>query len=108
MTDKRIVLTTAGSADEARKIARHLLEHRFAACVNIVPQITSIYRWKDKVEEAEEWLVVIKTTASAFNEVRTALAGLHSYDLPECICLAVEEGSVDYLQWIGESIAVPE
>lgn len=108
MTDKRIVLTTAASAEEARKIARHLLEHRLAACVNIVPQITSIYRWKDKVEEAEEWLLVIKTTASAFNQVRTAIASMHSYDLPECICLAVEQGSVDYLRWIGESIAVPE
>jgi periplasmic divalent cation tolerance protein len=108
MTDKRIVFTTAGSAEEAQKIARHLVEHRFAACVNIVPQLTSIYRWTDKVEEASEWLLIVKTTASAFNEVRTAIAHLHSYDLPECICLAVEDGSIDYLQWIGESIAVAD
>ncbi len=106
MTDKRIVLTTAGSEEEARRIARHLVEKRLAACVNIVPRITSIYRWKDKVEEACEWLLVIKTTASVYNEVCTAITDLHSYDLPECVCLAIEDGSVNYLQWIGESITV--
>ena len=56
MTDKKIVLTTAGSADEARRIAEALVERKLAACVNIVPKITSIYRWKEKVEEAEEWI----------------------------------------------------
>jgi periplasmic divalent cation tolerance protein len=108
MTDKRIVLTTAGSEEEARKIARHLVERRLAACVNIVSRITSLYRWKDKVEEAGEWLLIIKTTGPAFNEVRTALADLHSYELPECICLAVEDGSTNYLQWIGESVTAAE
>jgi periplasmic divalent cation tolerance protein len=108
MTDKRIVLTTAGSEEEARKIARHLVERRLAACVNIVSRITSLYRWKDKVEEEGEWLLIIKTTGPAFNEVRTALADLHSYELPECICLAVEDGSTNYLQWIGESVTAAE
>jgi len=68
MTDKRIVLTTAGSEEQAAKIARHLVEHGLAACVNIVPQVASIYRWKDKVEEAREWLLMIKTTASLFGK----------------------------------------
>jgi periplasmic divalent cation tolerance protein len=104
MTDKRIVLTTAGSEEEANRIARHLVEQRVVACVNIVPQITSIYRWQDKVEEAREWLLIIKTTAAAFGQVRHAIAELHSYDLPECICLMIEDGSTDYLQWIGESV----
>ncbi len=108
MTDKRIVLTTTGSEEEARKIARHLVERRLAACVNIVPRITSIYRWKDKVEEAGEWLLIVKTTGSAFNEVRTVITDLHSYDLPECICLNVEDGSANYLQWLGESISLAE
>ncbi len=108
MTDKRIVLTTAGSEEEARKIARHLVEQRLAACVNIVSRITSIYRWKDKVEEAGEWLLIIKTTRPAFNEVRTAISDLHSYELPECVCLTVEDGSVNYLQWIGESVTAAE
>ena len=61
MTDKRIVMTTAGSVDEARRIAETLVDHKLAACVNIVPKIVSIYRWKGKVEEAEEWLLWIKT-----------------------------------------------
>ena len=80
MTDKRIVLTTAGSADEARRIAEALVERRLAACVNIVPKIVSIYRWKGKVEEAEEWLLVIKT-AVAFETVRDAIRDVFSGDL---------------------------
>jgi len=104
MTDKRIALTTTGSEEEARKIARALVERRLAACVNIIPHMTSIYRWKENVEEASEWLLIIKTTANAFDQVRQAIGELHSYDLPECICLTVEEGSANYLQWIAESV----
>jgi periplasmic divalent cation tolerance protein len=105
MTDKRIVLTTASSEEEAYKIARALVDRRLAACVNVVPQIASIYRWQEKVEEAREWLLIVKTTASAFGQVRQAIAELHSYDLPECLCLTVEDGSPDYLQWITESVS---
>jgi periplasmic divalent cation tolerance protein len=108
MTDKRIVLTTAGSEDEANKIARHLVERRMAACVNIVPQITSIYRWKENVEEAREWLLIVKTTAAAFEAVRDAIAELHSYEVPECICLTIEDGTPSYLDWIGESVSMEE
>lgn len=104
MTDKRIVLTTAGSEEEARKIARALVERRLAACVNIVPQVSSIYRWQGKVEDAQEWLLIVKTTAQAFDQVRDAIAELHSYDLPECICLPIEDGSAEYLNWIGGSV----
>ena len=105
MTDKRIVLTTAGSEEEARKIARALVERSLAACVNVVPQVTSIYRWRGKVEEAHEWLLIVKTTAGAFEEVRSAISTLHSYEVPECVCLAIEDGASDYLQWIGDSVA---
>src|ERR1700731_915211 len=108
MTDKRIVLTTTGSQEEAAKIARHLVEHGLAACVNIVPQVTSVYRWKDKVEAAREWGLMIKTTASLFGQVRQAIADLHSYELPECVCLTIEDGSPDYLQWIAESVSAEE
>jgi periplasmic divalent cation tolerance protein len=76
-----------------------------AACVNIIPQIASIYRWQGSIEEARESLLVIKTTAAAFEDVRQAIAKLHSYELPECICLAVEDGSPNYLAWVGESVA---
>jgi periplasmic divalent cation tolerance protein len=108
MTDKRIVLTTAASEEEAVKIARHLVERRTAACVNIVPQVTSIYRWQENVEETREWLLIVKTTAAAFGQVRDAIAELHSYDVPECICLTIEDGSPAYLEWIAESVSHEE
>jgi periplasmic divalent cation tolerance protein len=104
MTDKRIVLSTAGSEEEARKIARHLLEHQLAACVNIVPQIESIYRWQGKVESSHEWLLLIKTSAERFPAVRDAVRQLHSYELPECIAIGVEDGAADYLDWIRRSV----
>jgi periplasmic divalent cation tolerance protein len=104
MTDKILVLTTASSKDEARKIGRELVERMLAACVNIVPQVGSIYRWEDKVQEAEEWLLIVKTTRGAFERVREAINQLHSYDLPECICLSIEDGSVEYLSWIWQSV----
>lgn len=103
MTDKRIVLSTAGSEEEARKIARHLVEHQLAACVNIIPQIQSVYRWQGKVEESREWLLLIKTTAEKLSHVSAAITELHSYDLPECIALSVDDGSAAYLDWIEHS-----
>jgi periplasmic divalent cation tolerance protein len=105
MTNKKLVLTTAGSKEEARKIARALVERRLAACVNIVPQIESVYRWEGKVEEAQEWLLVVKTTGAAFELVRDAIGELHSYDLPECICVSIEGGSEAYLEWIDNSVS---
>jgi len=104
MTDKRVVLSTAGSEDEARKIAHHLVEHQLAACVDIVPGIESIYRWQGKVETAREWLLLIKTTTEKFPAVRDAIRKLHSYDLPECIAIQIEDGSAEYVQWIGDSV----
>ena len=104
MTDKRVVLSTCGSLEEARHIAHALIERRLAACVNILPQAESIYRWKGEVETSTEWLLVIKTTADAFERVHAAVSELHSYEVPECIEIAVENGSADYLNWIGESV----
>lgn len=104
MTDKRIVLTTAGSEEEARKIARQLVERRLAACINLIPRIESIYRWQGKVESSQEWLLIIKTTAYQFSAVRDAIGELHSYDVPECISVAIEDGSEAYLNWIVDSV----
>lgn len=100
----RIVLTTAGSQEEARKIACALVERKLAACVNIAPQVESVYRWQDKVESAAEWLLIVKTQASAFERVRDAIKELHSYDLPECVMLEVSGGSEGYLDWIAENV----
>jgi len=104
MTDKRIVLTTCGSQEEANRIAQYLVENLLAACVNIVPEIKSIYRWQNKVESAGEWLLIVKTTAKNFAEVGDAIRGLHSYEVPECISLTVDDGSTSYLQWIDDSV----
>jgi len=104
MTDKRIVFSTTSSEQEARQIARHLVERHLAACVNVVPHIESVYRWQGKVETAREWLLLIKTSADQFPGVRDAIRELHSYDLPECIAISIEEGSSEYLDWLGESL----
>jgi periplasmic divalent cation tolerance protein len=104
MTDKRIVLTTTGSREEARKIADALVERRLAACVNVVGPIESVYRWQGAVERAPEWLLLIKTAATQFEAVRAAIRELHSYELPECVEVAIEHGSAEYLAWIGENV----
>jgi periplasmic divalent cation tolerance protein len=104
MTDKLLVLTTAGSEAEAKKIAERLVERRLAACVNIVPRIHSVYRWEGKVEHAEEFLLLIKTLKRKEDQVRAAIQELHSYELPECISIPIEGGSPKYLQWITESV----
>jgi periplasmic divalent cation tolerance protein len=104
MTNKRLVLTTASSLEESKKIAHALVERRLAACVNIVPGIESVYRWEGKVEEAHEYLLVIKTTDSAFSRLRQAIQELHSYEVPECISLAIADGSDPYLKWIDDSV----
>jgi periplasmic divalent cation tolerance protein len=104
MSNARILLTTAGSQEEARKLAQALVERRLAACVNIVPRIESVYRWQGKVETAEEWLLIIKTQVEAFERVRDAIKELHSYELPECLMLEVSGGSEGYLKWIAENV----
>jgi periplasmic divalent cation tolerance protein len=104
MTDKRVVLTTCGSIDEARQIAHHLVERHLAACVNIIPHIESVYRWKGEVETSTECLLVVKTTDEAFDRVKSALAELHSYEVPECIAFTIADGTSPYLSWIGESV----
>jgi periplasmic divalent cation tolerance protein len=104
MTEARIVLSTTGSREEAQKIARALVERELAACVNIVGPIESVYRWQGKMEDAPEFLLIVKTTTAAFPAVRDAIRELHSYDLPECILLNVEDGGKDYLDWVTTNV----
>lgn len=104
MTDKRLVLTTTSSLEEAKNIAYALVERRLAACVNVIPKIESVYRWEGRVEEAEEYLLLIKTTREAFPRLREAIRELHSYEVPECIALTVDDGSLTYLKWIDGSV----
>ena len=108
MSDKRMVLTTTDSVDEANKIAEALVQRRFAACVNVVGPISSVYRWKENVERAQEWLLIVKTTAEVVDAVGSAIKELHSYELPECVVKPIEGGSEAYLEWIGENVANEE
>src|SRR3954467_8570426 len=103
-TDARIILSTAGSREEANRIANALVERRLAACVNVVGPIGSVYRWQGKVERAEEFLLAMKTTSAKFAQVSAAIKELHSYELPECVELAVTAGSDAYLAWIVANV----
>jgi periplasmic divalent cation tolerance protein len=103
MTDKLLVLTTAGSEIEAQKIAGALVERRLAACVNIIPRIQSVYRWEGRVEQTVEYLLLIKTVQAREEQVRAAIRELHSYELPECISFSIESGSAEYLKWLSDS-----
>jgi len=100
MTDKIVVFSTAASAEEAEKIARSLVEARLAACVNVIPEIRSFYRWQGKTEASTEWLLVIKSSRERFDALRAAVEKLHSYDVPELIALPVVEGARNYLNWM--------
>ena len=104
MTDARILLTSAGNREEAEKIANALVERELAACVNILGPMTSVYRWKGKVESAAEFLLLIKTTEDAFEPVRRAVRELHSYELPEFIELGITRGEGKYLAWLEQCV----
>lgn len=105
MTDKIVVLVTCSSPAEARRIARAVVDARLAACVNILPgAVTSIYRWKGKVESAKERLLLIKTSRKRLTKLRAAVERLHSYDVPEFIALPIAAGSPAYLDWIEENL----
>ena len=92
------------TVEEAPALARMLVEQRLAACVNILPGARSVYRWKENIEEAEEAMLVIKTTAANVLLVEEALKSLHSYELPEFVVLDVDGVSDAYLQWIQSSV----
>lgn len=108
MTDKIVVLTTCDSLELASNLARDLVEQRLAACVNIVTGARSIYRWKGKVEDTTEWLLVIKSRRDLFPALRAAVGKLHTYEVPELIAIPVVDGSAPYLAWLDRELAVPE
>jgi len=104
VTDKIIVYVTTGKITEARKIARALVEKRLAACVNVIPKITSVYRWKDELQIDEEHLLIIKTRRARFDDLRQCVESLHSYEVPEVIATPIVEGAANYLNWIEQSV----
>ena len=105
MTDKVVAYTTCDDAEEAEKIARHLIDERLAACVSVVPAVKSYYRWKGSVESDDEILLMIKTSRDLIDAVRQALEKLHTYDLPELIVTPIVDGSPKYLAWLEAELA---
>ncbi len=99
-----VILITAGSLEEAHKIAEVLLKQRKVACVNIVPNVSSHFWWQDKIESAQESLLIVKTRASLLNEIVTLVRESHSYDTPEIVALPIAGGNQDYLEWIGKEV----
>jgi periplasmic divalent cation tolerance protein len=104
MSERLVVVSTVGKAEDAERIGRALVERRLAACVNVLPSVTSIYRWKGKLEKDEERLLVIKTRADRFPALRQALVSLHPYEVPEVIALPIADGHPPYLDWLDESV----
>ncbi|HEV2462878.1 MAG TPA: divalent-cation tolerance protein CutA [Acidobacteriaceae bacterium] len=100
----RVVLTTVSSPDEGRRVARLLVERRLAACINLIPNMTSIYRWQGGVEVASEVLMVIKTRADQIPALESAVRELHTYQVPEFLVLEVESGGRAYLDWLLSSV----
>ncbi len=98
-----IVYITAGDMDEAKRIGRKLVEERLAACANIFP-ITSIFRWKGKIDEGGEFGIIIKTKTRQVKEIENRVKQLHSYEVPCVVSFRMDEGSEDYLKWIEESV----
>lgn len=104
MAHEKVVISTAGSREEASTIAAVLVQEELAACVNVVGPIESIYRWQGSVETSQEFLLLVKTMSARSADVIKRIRELHSYELPEAIELNIEGGSADYLKWIAQSV----
>ncbi|HEX8690491.1 MAG TPA: divalent-cation tolerance protein CutA [Solirubrobacterales bacterium] len=98
------VLTSAGSEEEAERIAVALVERRLAACVQTIGPVASRYRWQGEVETAREWLCLAKTEAGRYPELEAAIRELHSYEEPEIVATPIVAGSQGYLDWLGASV----
>ncbi len=104
MSEALVVITTTETFAEAERLANELVNRELAACVQILPQMTSVYRWQGKVEQANEALLLIKTTSGAYLKLEQAIKELHSYQTPEIMALSVTAVSADYLAWLFSCI----
>ena len=100
-----VVFITTGGTEEAQRISRILLEQRKVACVNIIPKVDSLFWWEDKLDSAQENLLIAKTKASLLPEIINLVKKVHSYDVPEIIALPIVGGNQEYLEWIEKSVA---
>jgi periplasmic divalent cation tolerance protein len=103
-SDLRLVLTTCGTREVADQIATRLVERRLAACVNVLPGVSSTYRWMGKIESESEVLLLIKTATTELAEIEATIRTLAGYELPELIAVEIAGGSADYLAWVASSI----
>ena len=103
-TDIVVVVTTTDSADAAHELAKSAVGARLAACAQVVGPMTSVYWWNGAVDEAREWRVECKTTVTRAADLRDHLRGVHSYDVPEIICLPVVDGGDSYLAWVRDNV----
>lgn len=103
MHNALIVLTTHPDAEQAKTLARGLLEERLAACINILPKMTSLYVWKNSIETGQENLLIIKTVPQKYTKLESYIKNQHPYELPEIIAVPIETGLADYLTWIQEN-----
>ena len=103
-TGIRIVLCSCPDPDTAARIARQLLETRLAACVNLVPGLTSLYHWQGTLESAQETLLLIKTTEACYPSLETLILKHHPYELPEILAIPIEQGLSAYLEWVRQCV----
>jgi periplasmic divalent cation tolerance protein len=106
MDDVIVVLTNLPDKEAAMRLARGLVERRLAACVNVLAECTSVYRWKGAVETAAEVPVLIKTRSGRYPEIEATIRELHPYELPEIVAVPVQLGSDEYLQWVAEETSI--
>ncbi len=103
----QLVLCTVPDRDSAERIAETLVAEQLAACINIIPGISSVYRWKGKLEKDEELLLFIKTSQGAYHALEQRIRALHPYELPEIIAVPIQTGQEDYTRWIESNITTP-
>jgi periplasmic divalent cation tolerance protein len=104
MTDKILVISTCAAEADAERLARALLDARLAACVNLVPGVRSLYRWKGEIESEAEFMLIIKTSRDLFPALRAEIEKLHPYELPELLALPVLAGAENYLSWLQTNL----
>ncbi|MES1257865.1 MAG: divalent-cation tolerance protein CutA [Acidobacteriota bacterium] len=104
MTNKIVVFSTCDSAEEAERLARQLVEARLAACVNVISQLRSYYRWNGRVQSSTECMLIIKSSRELFEQLRLKLESVHSYELPEVLALPIVAGSPNFLAWLDAEL----
>lgn len=101
--DAVVVFVTTSTIDEARKIGKTLVEERLIACVNILPQVESIFYWQEKICNEKEALMIIKTKKPLIDDIIKRVKSIHSYSIPEIIALPIISGSEDYIKWVKDA-----